>query len=318
MALDNAQFIAELSITDPPGTDPLSQGDDQIRTAKRAVFQSFPNIDAAVTLTTAQMNEAAIKNEANVFTVDSNQFTDLNILKAASPATQAGWLFQDDGGFNRWQLQRYDDNLQDGDFVLIRRDGLGAFTDEPFRINAISGIIDFAQVPTVAGAPLWIAGELRMFVAAATPGTNWFIADGTNGTVNLDNRVLTGEGLSSPGTLLAPNLVGTAASTTTGNTAISVAQLPAHTHKIWSGNQSGITDTTFSHVSVETVCGANRSNTGPFYDEFNSVGTRIIENTGSGSGHNHPQVSAAVTENGSDRNTVRPLSAVVQYHQYVP
>lgn len=68
MALDNAQFISELSITDPPGTDPVSEGDDQIRTTKRATQQSFPNINAAVTLTSAQLNQAAIKNEANTFT----------------------------------------------------------------------------------------------------------------------------------------------------------------------------------------------------------------------------------------------------------
>ena len=68
MPLDNAQFISELSITDPPGTDPLNQGDDQIRTVKRATQQSFPNIDAPVTLTAAQLEQAAIKNEANTFT----------------------------------------------------------------------------------------------------------------------------------------------------------------------------------------------------------------------------------------------------------
>ncbi len=68
MALDAANFIAELSITDPPGADPLSQGDDQIRTIKRATFQTFPLMAAAVNLTDVQLNLAAIKNEANVFT----------------------------------------------------------------------------------------------------------------------------------------------------------------------------------------------------------------------------------------------------------
>ena len=73
MALDNAQFISELSITDPPGTDPLSEGDDQIRTSKRAVFQSFPLVDAAVNITAAQMNQMAIKDATNVFT-QTNEF----------------------------------------------------------------------------------------------------------------------------------------------------------------------------------------------------------------------------------------------------
>ena len=68
MALDNAQFISELSITDPPGTDPLSEGDDQIRTTKRATFQSFPNVDAQVSLTAAQLNDAALKSQSQTIT----------------------------------------------------------------------------------------------------------------------------------------------------------------------------------------------------------------------------------------------------------
>ena len=68
MPLDNAQFISELSITDPPGTDPLSEGDDQIRTVKRATQQSFPNVDAAVTLTAAEFNDAALKSADETIT----------------------------------------------------------------------------------------------------------------------------------------------------------------------------------------------------------------------------------------------------------
>jgi len=48
MALDPANYIDELSITDPTATDLVSQGDDQIRTVKRAVKQSFPSVDIAV------------------------------------------------------------------------------------------------------------------------------------------------------------------------------------------------------------------------------------------------------------------------------
>jgi hypothetical protein len=48
MALDPANYIDELSITDPTASDLVSQGDDQIRTVKRAVKQSFPSVDIAV------------------------------------------------------------------------------------------------------------------------------------------------------------------------------------------------------------------------------------------------------------------------------
>ena len=48
MALDPANYIDELSITDPTSSDLVSQGDDQIRTVKRAVKQSFPSVDISV------------------------------------------------------------------------------------------------------------------------------------------------------------------------------------------------------------------------------------------------------------------------------
>ena len=60
MATDDAQFISELIISgpgSPQGTEDISEGDDQIRTCKRATQQSFPNVDAAVTATAAEMND---------------------------------------------------------------------------------------------------------------------------------------------------------------------------------------------------------------------------------------------------------------------
>ena len=315
MALDNANFIAELSITDPPGSDPLSQGDDQIRTIKRATFQSFPLIAAAVNLTDVQMNLMAIKNEANVFTAEQTlQNTNLNFDDTlGNTVLAATWL---NAGVAEFQLAN--DNAVVQGFKLRRFVG-GVAQADVFTIPQATGIVDFDQVPTVQGAPLWVAGEVRMFVTAQVPGTNWFKADGTNGTVSLTDRALIGSGLSLVGNSLTPNLIGTAISgQSTGSTAISVAQMPIHRHKIWSGNQSGITDTTFSHSAVQTVAGANRGNTGPFYDEFNSVGTAIIENTGSGSGHTHTSPAQGVIENGTDRNTVRPLSFIVDMFQYVP
>ena len=88
MPLDNAQFISELSITDPPGTDPLSEGDDQIRTIKRATQQSFPNVNAQVTLTAAEFNglaDAALKGAANIFTA-ANTFNNITTFGLAIEA----------------------------------------------------------------------------------------------------------------------------------------------------------------------------------------------------------------------------------------
>jgi len=56
MGLESADYINELVATNPGGTDPKSQGDDHLRTVKRAVIQSFPNIDAPVFATPTELN----------------------------------------------------------------------------------------------------------------------------------------------------------------------------------------------------------------------------------------------------------------------
>ena len=103
MALDNANFISELSIVDPPGTDPLSQGDDQIRTIKRATQQSFPLIAAAVNIDDVQMNLMAIKNEANVFTADQT-LLDVNLFINQAIDSPKAIIWQL-AGIIRWQFR---------------------------------------------------------------------------------------------------------------------------------------------------------------------------------------------------------------------
>lgn len=56
MPLEDANFISELNPVNPPNTDPVAQGASQIRVTKKAVFQSFPNIDAEVSATAADLN----------------------------------------------------------------------------------------------------------------------------------------------------------------------------------------------------------------------------------------------------------------------
>ena len=102
MALDNAQFISELSITDPPGTDPLSEGDDQIRTAKRAVFQSFPFVDKQVDLTADNLNDAALQAQQNNFTA-RNTFSNVLTDWDAGAGSDVGFRFLQ-AGARDWQM----------------------------------------------------------------------------------------------------------------------------------------------------------------------------------------------------------------------
>jgi hypothetical protein len=163
MALDNAQFPSELSITDPPGTDPLSEGDDQIRTAKRALFQGFEFVDKAVTITADQMNLMAIKNEANVFTADqtirATTFFDRNTdttVRAASWST---------AGFAVWEF-RLETVTNNNDFRLRHLDGAGGLLNNPWICKGVTGVMEFvsgtAALPQLAWQSTPDAGLFRL------------------------------------------------------------------------------------------------------------------------------------------------------------
>lgn len=60
MALEVFSYISSLVPANPTSTDPVSQGDDQIRGIKTTLVNSFPNISEAVTATAAQLNSTAL------------------------------------------------------------------------------------------------------------------------------------------------------------------------------------------------------------------------------------------------------------------
>ena len=57
MGVETATYISQLSATNPLGTDPISQGDDQIRLVKSVLQAQFTSLGAAaVTATAAEVN----------------------------------------------------------------------------------------------------------------------------------------------------------------------------------------------------------------------------------------------------------------------
>ncbi len=57
MPLETANFISELNEAWPLGSDNLNSSDDHHRNTKRAVRQSFPNVDKEVTATADDLNQ---------------------------------------------------------------------------------------------------------------------------------------------------------------------------------------------------------------------------------------------------------------------
>ena len=56
MPIESASNISELNAANPLSTDSVSQADDHIRLIKSAIKATFPNINAPVTATAAQLN----------------------------------------------------------------------------------------------------------------------------------------------------------------------------------------------------------------------------------------------------------------------
>lgn len=59
MPLESGSFISDLVATNPAITDQVSQGDDHIRLIKKTLLNTFPNINAALTVTDEQLNSLA-------------------------------------------------------------------------------------------------------------------------------------------------------------------------------------------------------------------------------------------------------------------
>lgn len=161
MPLESATYINQLNAANPSSTDSVAQADDHLRLIKAALVNTFPNINAPITASPAQLNSLATNGVIPV------------------------------GGIIMW-----------------------------------SGSI--ASIPS-----------------------GWALCDGTAGTPNLRDRFIVGAG-----TTFAPGATGGAFTVTSGShthtmaaagghnhsgsaggTALTVAQLPSHTHT-WSGTQT--------------------------------------------------------------------------------
>jgi len=88
MGVETATFISQLSATNPLGTDPISEGDDQIRLVKDVLQKQFTTLGAAaVTTTAAEVNvldgvTAGTASASKAVVLDSNAA--VNAVKTAA------------------------------------------------------------------------------------------------------------------------------------------------------------------------------------------------------------------------------------------
>ena len=91
MGLETGTFIDDLVTSNPAATDGLSQADDHLRLIKTVVKNTFPNVDAAVTATPAQLNLTAgitsSLSELNKLDGCTATTTELNLVAGLTAST---------------------------------------------------------------------------------------------------------------------------------------------------------------------------------------------------------------------------------------
>nr|WP_049961852.1 tail fiber protein [Methylobacterium sp. B34] len=86
MSLESANLPRDLDASLPSATDVLVEGDDHIRLIKHVLRATFPNLDAAITATAAQLN----------FPVPT-----LGVIAYGGSSAPAGWCLCDGGTYNK-------------------------------------------------------------------------------------------------------------------------------------------------------------------------------------------------------------------------
>ena len=81
MALESGDFVNDLVITNPTASDPVSQGDDQLRLIKKVVKQSFPSIDAAVNAIHTGASAPAVSITEGLVWVDTSGGAGNHLIK---------------------------------------------------------------------------------------------------------------------------------------------------------------------------------------------------------------------------------------------
>jgi len=142
MGVETATFISQLSATNPLGTDPISQGDDQIRLVKSVLQSQFTSLGAtAVTGTAAELN---LIDGVTATTAELNylDITTLGTSEDSKALTQASSVVTVGATSGNQVLNVASHDLVDGGLKLAgtlvtssaseinKLDGLGATTTE--------------------------------------------------------------------------------------------------------------------------------------------------------------------------------------------
>ncbi len=202
-ALETGDFLDDLVITNPTGADDYATADDHLRLIKKVIKASFPNIDAAVTASVAELNliDGVTSTTAELNLVDGITA----IQEANATLDELAALAKTDSNFivgngSAWVAEtgataRTSLGVGTGDSPQFTAVNVGAATDTTVtRVSAGLIAVEGNTVLTAAtGQPL--DTELTEIAALANTNNNFIVGTGAVWALETPANVRTSLGL---------------------------------------------------------------------------------------------------------------------------
>ena len=268
MALDPANYIDELSITDPTATDLVSQGDDQIRTVKRAVKQSFPSVDIAVNAIHTSATEPSVSVAEGLVWIDTSAGAGNHVAKIYDGSAFIVLPFSVEAA----KTVDVDGGTIDGTVIggatpaAISGTTLDGSTSLVLATGATVTGIDNATLATGSATLLATQGAIKTYVDAQVTAQDLDITtDSGSIDIDLDSETLTisgGEGLDTSATGTTVTIAGEDASTSNKGIASYSSDNFAVSSGIVTIKDAGVADAELADMPANTVKVRNANTTG--------------------------------------------------------
>jgi microcystin-dependent protein len=225
MALESANYVNGLNSANPPAGDPVTQADDHLRLIKAVLQASFPNVNAAVTATPAQINTAAPTGL-------------ISLWYGSTASIPTGWALCNGGTYAK----------QDGSGNLVAPDLRGLF------VAGAGGSLTVGQTGGASSVTPTVTVASYTLTTADIPSHNHTVTDAGHGHGVTDpghfhtNSGFNGSTASSfqAGASSAPYLAQASPNTSTATTGISVNSATSGITLAATGGNGGHTHTATS------------------------------------------------------------------------